>query len=58
MQARWLRDTRSDVAMEKLELAARLFPIHAQFREAPAYYAIYAHAYGNVGSIKALEVVA
>ena len=58
MQATSLRDMRSDVAMQKLRLAARIFPIQPQFREGPAYYAVYAHAYDNMSSVKALEEVA
>lgn len=44
--------------MAKLRLAAKLFPIHVQIRQGPAYYAIYAHAYGNVSSLNALDEVA
>ena len=58
MQAKWSRDTRPDIAMAKLKLAAKLFPIQPQFREAPAYYAIYAQVHGLMSSAEALEEVA
>ena len=58
MQAKWSRDTQPDVAMAKLKLAAKLFPVQAQFREAPAYYAIYAQSRGLMSSPEALEETA
>jgi len=44
--------------MAKLKLAAKLFPIQAQFREAPAYYSIYAQSRGAMSSVATLEETA
>jgi hypothetical protein len=58
MQAKSWRDTRPDIAMAKIKLAAALFPVQPQFREAPAYYAIYAESRGLMSSTEALEETA
>jgi len=58
MQAKSSKDTQYDLTMRRLKLSAMLFPIHPQFREAPAYYAIYAQTLGLVGKPEALEETA
>ena len=48
---------RPDIALPAFHRGAKIFPMHASFRDAPAWYSIFSQSHGLMTSTEALDEI-